>query len=142
MELFTCYIVYWIFEDIHYYGNVWEIEQRFEGQLLCVEFWPLQWQRGAFRLWKESLNSFQVGANQNYSILMEANYFRDFVNCISNLFVNFSAKIFWCLIFISFSDFPVGIWYQVHPGRYAHNIVFDKLNVLRIKECEDIKGQT
>ena len=42
---------------------------------------------------------------------------------------NFAAKTFLKLYFHFFSDFPVGIWYEVHPGQYSHNIVFYKLNV-------------
>ena len=69
--------------------------------------------------------------------------FQRFCICISKWFVNFSAKIFWCSIFISFFlIFLLVFDIKCTPLQYAHNIVFDKLNVLRIKEGEDIKGQT
>ena len=126
--------------DLEFYlfytnGNVLEIEQWFEGRLLCVEFWPLQWQRRRLQTLKRNFKLILSRSQPklNHSILLEANNFPDFYLELQTHSKQVPAhhifQFFWRFIFISFSDFLVWIWYQVHPGQYSHNIVFDKLNV-------------
>ena len=67
---------------------------------LCAEFWPLQWQRSALRVWKEILNSIQVGTKSNYSIsYLSPDFLLVFyIKCIRANILTISLLINWMCI--------------------------------------------
>ena len=80
--IFWILVVHWILNFTFFYanGNVLEIEQWFEGRLLCVEFWPLQWQRRRLQTLKRNFKLILSRSQPKlyHSILLEANNFPDF----------------------------------------------------------------
>ena len=94
------YIEIWFLRLLILNNNWRRKSYYFEGQPLCAEFWPLQWQRSALRVWKEILNSIQVGTKSNYSIW----YFSpDFllvfhIKCIRANILTISLLINWMCI--------------------------------------------